>query len=68
MKQEFSVFQEGKRAIKVAATHAKPVAFVVEGNHGCNYDIQCPGSDYFAVPWLGKAVGARFRRLTRKTA
>ena len=35
VKQVFSMFQEGKCAVKVAATHAKAVAIVVERNNRC---------------------------------
>ena len=56
MKQEFSVFQEGKCAIKVAATHANPVAVIVKGNHWRNYDIQCPGRDDLTALWLCKTI------------
>ena len=56
MKQEFSMFQEGKCAVKVATTHAKPVAVVVKRNDGSNYEIKRSRCDDFAVLGLGKAV------------
>ena len=56
MKQEFSVLQEGKFAIKVAATHANAVAVIVVSNYWCNYDVQCSGSDELAALWHCKAI------------
>ncbi len=53
VKQVFSVFQEGKRAVKITTTHAKPVAVVIERNDGCQHNIQCPRCDDFAVFRLG---------------
>ncbi len=56
MKQVLAVSKEGKRAIKIATTHANSIAVVVERNNGCYHQIQRPGRDNFAILRLEKTI------------
>jgi len=56
MKQKFPVSQEGKRAIKIATTHADAVAVIIERNNGCDDEIQRPRRDKFAVLRFEKTI------------
>ncbi len=56
MKQVLAVSKEGKRAIKVATTHAKSIAVVIERNNRRNHKIQRPRRDNFAILRLEKTI------------